>query len=124
MNKIFFLLFIISITFLFCDVNVKGYYKSNGTYVEPHHRSDPNDTKNDNWSTRGNINPYTEEEGDKTYYNYNNYGREQKSNNYSYDDYERDDGDTKYTHSIISHKENKEPFWAYIETVINSVSNR
>ncbi len=35
-----------------CDavVNVKGYYKSNGTYVPPHVRSDPNGLKYDNYS--------------------------------------------------------------------------
>lgn len=38
---------------------VHGYYRSNGTYVQPHHRSTPNSTNTDNWSTRGNINPYT-----------------------------------------------------------------
>ncbi len=31
-------------------VNVKGYYRSNGTYVAPHVRSDPNGLKYDNYS--------------------------------------------------------------------------
>lgn len=30
-------------------VSVKGYYKKNGTYVAPHFRSSPNNTKLDNW---------------------------------------------------------------------------
>ena len=47
----------------FADVFVNGYYKSNGTYVQPHYRSDPNSTRLDNWSTRGNINPYTGKRG-------------------------------------------------------------
>lgn len=40
-------------------VAVKGYTRSNGTYVQPHMRSAPNGSKADNWSTIGNINPYT-----------------------------------------------------------------
>jgi len=47
------------------DVEVDGYTRRDGTYVEPHHRSNPNDTKGDNWSTRGNENPYTGEHGTK-----------------------------------------------------------
>jgi hypothetical protein len=45
------------------DTHVKGYYKKNGTYVEPHYRSSPNSTINDNYSTKGNVNPYTGKEG-------------------------------------------------------------
>src|SRR5690606_10608925 len=41
------------------QVYVKGYYRSNGTYVQPHYRTAPNHTLNDNWSTVGNVNPYT-----------------------------------------------------------------
>jgi hypothetical protein len=47
----------------FADVSVDGYYRKDGTYVQPHHRSDPNSTSNDNWSTKGNTNPYTGQEG-------------------------------------------------------------
>lgn len=47
------------------DVSVKGYTRKDGTYVAPHYRSSPNGTKNDNWSTRGNVNPYTGEAGTK-----------------------------------------------------------
>lgn len=38
---------------------VTGYYRSNGTYVKPHYRTNPNKTINDNWSTAPNINPFT-----------------------------------------------------------------
>lgn len=41
------------------QVRVKGYTKSDGTYVAPHYRSKPNSTKLDNYSTKGNVNPYT-----------------------------------------------------------------
>ncbi len=49
----------------YADVNVDGYYRKDGTYVAPHHRSDPNGTTRDNWSTKGNVNPYTGEKGTK-----------------------------------------------------------
>jgi hypothetical protein len=42
-----------------CQVHVKGYTKSNGTYVAPHVRSNPNSTPLDNYSYPGNTNPYT-----------------------------------------------------------------
>jgi hypothetical protein len=47
------------------DVHVKGYTRKDGTYVAPHTRSSPNKTKNDNYSTRGNVNPYTGQSGTK-----------------------------------------------------------
>ena len=46
-------------------VYVKGYYKSNGTYVQPHYRTSPNHTVYDNWSTYPNVNPYTNQIGTK-----------------------------------------------------------
>ena len=42
---------------------VSGHYRSNGTYVQGYQRSDANNTKFDNYSTRGNTNPYTGEKG-------------------------------------------------------------
>lgn len=42
---------------------VKGYTKKNGTYVVPHYKSTPNKSKFDNYSTKGNINPYTGKKG-------------------------------------------------------------
>lgn len=53
------------------DVSVKGYYKKDGTYVRPHIRSGPDGVFENNWSTKGNINPYTGEEGTKTSPSYN-----------------------------------------------------
>lgn len=49
---------------------VKGYTKKNGTYVQPHYRSSPNRSKLDNWSTRGNYNPYTGRKGTVNPYKY------------------------------------------------------
>jgi len=49
--------------------SVRGYYKpSTGTYVNPHNRTSPNRTKIDNYSTKGNYNPYTGKTGTKNYY--------------------------------------------------------
>lgn len=43
---------------------VRGYYKpSTGRYVAPHYRSSPNSTRYDNYSTKGNYNPYTGKKG-------------------------------------------------------------
>ena len=45
------------------SVYVHGYTKSNGTYVEPHYRSAPDGNFDNNWTTKGNVNPYTGKEG-------------------------------------------------------------
>jgi hypothetical protein len=47
------------------DTYTQGYYKKDGTYVAPHYSTAPNETKNDNYSTRGNVNPYTGTTGTK-----------------------------------------------------------
>lgn len=52
----------------YSTVPVRGYIKSNGTYVMPHYQTAPNSTKLDNWSTKGNINPYTGKSGTKDPY--------------------------------------------------------
>ncbi len=44
---------------------VKGHTRKNGTYVQPHYRSDKNSKKSDNWSTKGNVNPITGKKGTK-----------------------------------------------------------
>lgn len=50
------------------QVRVKGYFKKDGTYVAPHVRSSPNSTSSDNYSTKGNYNPYTGEKGTENPY--------------------------------------------------------
>ena len=49
------------------EQSVRGYTRSNGTYVQPYHRSDPNGTVTDNWSYRGNTNPHTGKQGTNSY---------------------------------------------------------
>lgn len=39
--------------------SVSGHSNSNGSYTQPHYSSNPNSTQLDNYSTRGNTNPYT-----------------------------------------------------------------
>ncbi len=49
-------------------VRVRGYYKpSTGSYVSPYVRSSPNSYKFDNYSARGNYNPYTGKRGYSRY---------------------------------------------------------
>jgi hypothetical protein len=50
---------------LHSPVHVRSYIRHNGQYVSPHFRTAPNHTKLDNWSTRGNVNPYTGRIGTK-----------------------------------------------------------
>jgi hypothetical protein len=38
---------------------VSPYTTPNGTYVQPHRQTNPNNTQTDNYGTRGNYNPYT-----------------------------------------------------------------
>lgn len=47
------------------DHYVRGYSRKDGTYVAPHYQTNPNSTTSDNYSTRGNINPYTGQPGTK-----------------------------------------------------------
>jgi hypothetical protein len=45
--------------------SVSGHFPSKGTCVVPHHATNPNKTRLDNWSTKGNVNPYTGKVGTK-----------------------------------------------------------
>ena len=48
------------------QVRVRGYTRQDGTYVKPHYRSKPDGNFDNNWSTAGNVNPYTGKIGTKT----------------------------------------------------------
>ena len=83
MKKLSLFLLVLVSCFTFANAEyVRGYTKSNGTHVSGYHRSSANYTKRDNYSTKGNINPYTGKAGTKTYSDYNNYGTKSKSNSY------------------------------------------
>ncbi len=45
--------------------SVKGHVKKDGTYVQPHRATNPNQTQRDNWSSKPNVNPYTSKPGTK-----------------------------------------------------------
>lgn len=57
----------ISIGSAFADEYVHGYVRQDGTYVQPYYRSSPNGTVMDNYSYRGNVNPYTGSVGTNSY---------------------------------------------------------
>lgn len=48
---------------------VNGYMRKDGTYVNGYERSDRNNTVIDNYSYKGNVSPYTGEEGHNYYRN-------------------------------------------------------
>ncbi len=78
-----FLIFSVNIAFSKGVVSVRGYFKKNGTYVPPHYRSSPDGNFYNNWSTKGNKNPYTEKEGTKNNnYNSNYQNHEKKLSGY------------------------------------------
>lgn len=60
------------------DQYVQGYYRSNGTYVQPYWRSDPDGNPFNNFTYPGNLNPYTGEValGNPDTYLRNYYARE------------------------------------------------
>lgn len=45
--------------------SVRGHVTKNGTYVQPHHATNRDSTKANNYSQKGNVNPYTGKEGTK-----------------------------------------------------------
>lgn len=45
------------------DNYVRGHTRSDGTYVQGHHRSAPDSNPYNNYSTQGNSNPYTGQQG-------------------------------------------------------------
>ncbi len=50
------------------DHYVHGHVTRNGTFVAPHFQTNPNSTRQDNFSTRGNSNPYTGKRGTRNPY--------------------------------------------------------
>ena len=50
---------------LFSQKRVRGYYRKNGTYVQSYHRTKSDGKMYNNYSTKGNVNPYTGDKGTK-----------------------------------------------------------
>jgi len=63
MKFIALLVAVASVTAAADTVYVPGRFKSDGTYVSGHYKTAPNDTKLDNYSAKGNVNPYTGKTG-------------------------------------------------------------
>lgn len=55
------------------DEYVDGYVRADGGYVEPHFRSSPDGNPFNNYSTQGNVNPYTGQEGHRNPDSHMNY---------------------------------------------------
>lgn len=98
MNKITLALLIVAFTTpVFAADYVNGHYRdTNGdgykeTYVQGYTRSSPNNTTLDNYSTRGNSNPYSGQAGTVNPYSYDNASgnRSKSSQPYSYNPYRR-----------------------------------
>ena len=45
--------------------HVAGHTTKEGKYVQGHRQTNPNDSKRDNWSSKGNVNPDTGKKGTK-----------------------------------------------------------
>jgi hypothetical protein len=59
------------------DTHVNGYFRNDGSYVQPHYRSAPDSSTYNNYSTQGNVNPYTGQAG-----THNPYQMQQPSTGY------------------------------------------
>ncbi len=72
------------------QVYVDGYYRKDGTYVQPHYRSNPDGNPYNNWSFPGNTNPYTGKvaTGNPDTYLDNYYNRDRKTSNSNIATYE------------------------------------
>jgi hypothetical protein len=79
-------LLLMTVQFAHADRHVNGYTRSDGTYVDGYYRTERNDTYNDNYSTRGNYNPYTGDPGykprDEDYGSPHGYGQSQSQYGY------------------------------------------
>ncbi|MGB4257893.1 MAG: hypothetical protein WBL15_09365 [Phycisphaerae bacterium] len=61
---------LLGIATVYADVPVRGYYRNDGTYVQPHMRSNPDGNPFNNYSTYPNVNPYTGVQGTKHFPRY------------------------------------------------------
>ena len=97
---IFLTILFVSLSSFSKDVFVNGYHRKDGTYVAPHHRSSPDSSVNNNWSTQGNNNPYNGQQGTRpreneygSSYSNGNYGNKQESGFRKNDNYGNDSND-------------------------------
>ncbi len=63
------IILLMATSIVYADTWVNGYYKpSSGRWVQGYFRTDTNQTRLDNYSTEGNVNPYTGQKGYKPLY--------------------------------------------------------
>ncbi len=69
---------------VFADTYVRGYTRNDGTYVQPHYRTNPDSNRFNNYTSPGMTNPYTGQRGNtNSYGTYSNpYGSTQPRNTY------------------------------------------
>ena len=68
MKTLFLVIGVLTLSFSTAEAGkVSGYYRSNGTYVLPHYPSNRDSTVTDNYTYRGNTNPYTGSTGTNRY---------------------------------------------------------
>lgn len=91
MRKILFLFCFVTTPVASAQVWVDDYYRSDGTHVEGHYRSEPDGIEENNWSYPGNNNPY--DGVDRQDYDEPDYYNEPPDDYYdeAYDDYPEDD---------------------------------
>jgi hypothetical protein len=46
----------------------QGYFNQNGTYVQPHYQTNPDNNPFNNWTSRPNTNPFTGQPGTRNPY--------------------------------------------------------
>ncbi len=96
------------------DVSVHGYTNKNGTYVASHMRSHPDGDFYNNWSTKGNFNPYTGKAGTKVTPPYGYGGRRASGvlanqGLASSTDDGQDSGDAEYDKSSVQESKPRSP---------------
>lgn len=95
MKNFYFLILLLTSFWSFSQVQVRGYYRKDGTYVRPHVRTAPNSTVTDNYSYQGNYNPnleYNSPLPKSTYNYYNNSSNNSSSGKEWVNGYYRKDG--------------------------------
>jgi len=65
---------------------VRPYMRKDGTYVGGHYRTNPDKSTSNNWSTKGNVNPFTDRKGYKDPYPSIYKSRPSKRSNSIYND--------------------------------------
>ncbi len=58
MKNFVFLLILLMPMAAYADSYYNGYINRNGNYVQPHYQTAPDNTMFNNYSTKGNVNPY------------------------------------------------------------------